>query len=110
MDVALHWTANRPGSQRIIWRANGGLFQTTSHFRRAADGDPPRSDRSRCDYANRSLQTEFCNKCAWFLNRRGILPLLGLGSKTSLYRYGSSTTAALLTASLDRWFPLSALH
>jgi len=39
----LHWTANRPGSQRIIWRASGGLFQTSSLFQRAADGARPRS-------------------------------------------------------------------
>src|SRR5436309_2808541 len=37
------WTANRPGSQRIICRANGGLSLATSLFRRAADGDRPRS-------------------------------------------------------------------
>src|SRR6266540_4434604 len=42
-DAPLHSTANRPGSQRIIWRAIGGLFPTTSLFRRAADGDRPRS-------------------------------------------------------------------
>ena len=26
-DVALQWTANRPGSQRVVWSRGVGLFQ-----------------------------------------------------------------------------------
>ena len=47
----MHWTANRPGSQRIICRANGRLFLTTSLCQRAADGDRPRSALRRSPFA-----------------------------------------------------------
>ncbi len=42
-DVALHWTANRPGSQRVIWPEDIGLFLNASARPRAADGDRSRS-------------------------------------------------------------------
>jgi len=39
----LHWTANRPGSQPVVWPKDIALFQSTSACPRAADGDCPRS-------------------------------------------------------------------
>jgi len=39
----LHWTASRPGSQRVVWSEKFGLFQIASACPRAADGDRPRS-------------------------------------------------------------------
>jgi len=41
--VALHWTSNRPGSQRVIWCEDRALFHIASSSQRAADGDRPRS-------------------------------------------------------------------
>jgi len=42
-DVALHWTANRPGSQRVVRPEDIALFQSASACPRAADRDRPRS-------------------------------------------------------------------
>jgi outer membrane protein insertion porin family len=49
---SMNRTANRPGSQQVVWPEDCRLFQTASPFPRAADGDRPRSEgvgsRSQC--------------------------------------------------------------
>ena len=42
-DVALLWTANRPGSQQVVWLEAIALFQSASACPRAADKDRPHS-------------------------------------------------------------------
>ncbi len=43
VGTALHWTANRPGSQRVVRPEDIALFQSASACPRAAGGDRPRS-------------------------------------------------------------------
>jgi len=42
VGTALHWTANRPGSQRVVRPEDIALFQSASACPRAADGERPR--------------------------------------------------------------------
>src|SRR6266704_6632416 len=51
VGTALHWTANRPGSQRVVRPEDIALFQSASACPRAADGDRPRSALTRPDLA-----------------------------------------------------------
>src|SRR5213080_3475714 len=52
VGTALHSTANRPGSQRVVRPEDIALFQSASACPRAADGDRPRSALRRTHLAN----------------------------------------------------------
>ena len=86
--VALHWSTNRPGSQRVVGPEDIALFQSASTCPRAAGGNRPRS-ALKCPHLAKTIATGtqpsgrrvFECSCAWKLSRNYAVGMNGERSR-----------------------------